>query len=135
MRRKIWLEVSVIDLVLRTKVQNTQDKMHSILSPQGKVRPSQHPLKVARTVRIRGFGGRVDMILIPHVRKEITIIEGRNLSRIVLYRVVNKILVEVVHHILVLLRVVVGQYPTFLGNVTLVANLAINLMIVPSNHL
>ena len=87
-------------------------------------------------VRVRrSFGERrADNILAPRGRKEITKTEDRNLSRIVLLKTVSKIPAEVVHHILVLLRVVVGHDPTFLGIVTLMANLVINLMIVPSNH-
>ena len=77
----------------------------------------------------------MDKILVPQERKDIFRSKDRNLSRIVLPSLVSRIPAEVVHHILVLLRVVVGQDPTFLGIVTLVANLVINRMIVRSNHL
>ena len=83
----------------------------------------------------KDFGERVNILLVLLERKVITRTRDRNLNRIVLLRTVSRILAEVVHHILVLLRVVVGHDPTFLGIVILVANLAINLMIVRSNHL
>ena len=109
MRRKIWSEVSVVDPVPKTKVQGIQDRMLSSLSPQARANPNQNPLKVVLPVRIgRSFGARVDKILVPQVRKEIIKIEEKNLSRIILLRIVSRILAEVVHHILVLLRVVMG---------------------------
>ena len=136
MQRTIWLEVSVVDPVPRTKVLDIQGKRHNILSPRERVRPSQHPLRVVLVVTDkRVIGTKVVNLLVPQVRKEIIRTEDRNLSRIVIPRIVSRIPAEVVHHILVLLRVVVGQDPTFLGIVTLVANLVINHMIVRSNHL
>ena len=110
--------------------------MLSSLSPQARANPNQNPLRLVLPVRIgRSFGARVDKILVTQERKEIFRNEDRNLSKIVLPSPVSRIPAEVVHHILVLLRVVVGQDPTFLGIVTRVANLVINRMIVRSNHL
>ena len=105
--------------------------MHNILSPQGRDRPSQHPLRVVLVItEKRVIGPKVVNLLVPQVRKEIIRTGDRNLSRIVLPKTVSRIPAEVVHLILVLLRVVVGQDPTFLGIVTLVANLVINRMII-----
>lgn len=73
--------------------------------------------------------------MVPLGSREITKIKEENHSRIVLLREVNKILAGVVHLILVLPRVVMGQLPTLWGTVTLVVNLAIDLLSVPSNHL
>ena len=64
-----------------------------------------------------------------------TIAMVRNLSRIILLRVGNKTLVEAMHLVLLLLRVVVGQVATSRETIILVASLAINILSILSNHL
>ena len=110
--------------------------MHSFLSPQGRVRPSQNPLREVITIRVRrSFGKRMDNLLVPLERRETTRTKDRSLNRINPLRVCRKILVGVVHLTLVLLRVDVEQFLAFLGTVSLVGSLAINLLSAPSNHL
>ena len=105
--------------------------MHSVLSPQGRVRPSQNPLSVVIMVRVRrSFGERMDSLLVPLERREITITKDRSLNRIDPLKVFNRILAGVVHLTLVLLRVAMEQVPTFGEPFFLVASLAINLMII-----
>ena len=58
-------------------------------------------------VRVRKiFGERMDSLLVPLERREITRTEDKSLSRIDPLRVSNRILVGVVHLTLVLLKVV-----------------------------
>ena len=110
--------------------------MHSIFSPLERARPSQNLLRVVIMVRVRrSLGKRVENLVAPLERRDITKTKDRSLNRINPLRVFNKILVGVVHLTLVLLKVVMEQVPTFWGTVTLVGSLAINLLSAPSNYL
>ena len=110
--------------------------MNSIFSPQRRARPSQNPLRVVIMVRVGiSLGERMDSLLVPLERREITRTKYNSLNRINPLRVFNRILVGVVHLTLVLLRVIVEQVLVFLGNVTLMGILAIDLLSAPSNHL
>lgn len=109
--------------------------MHSLHTPQGKVRPSQHPLRVVFDVTERmGIGPRVDRIMVLQERREITKAEDKNLSRIILLRVFSKTLVGVAHLILVLLRAVMEQVLASEETIILVSNLDINILSVLSSH-
>ena len=88
------------------------------------------------TVRVRrSFRKRIDSLLVPLERREITRTEDRSLNRIDPLRVFSRILAGVVHLTLVLLKVVMEQVLIFQGIVTLVGSLAIDLLSAPSNHL
>lgn len=54
---------SMVNQVLRTIVHRLQDRMHSLLSPLERAKPSQHPLMVVNIVKIKkGIRLRVDSI-------------------------------------------------------------------------
>ena len=88
--------------------------MHSIFSPLERARPSQNPLRVVIMVRVRrGLGERMDNLLVPVERREITRTEDKSLNMINPLRVFSRILAGVVHLTLVLLRVVMEQVLVF----------------------
>ena len=110
--------------------------MHGIFNPQGRAKPSQNPLRVVIMVRVgRSLGERMDNLLAPLERREITRTEDKSLNRIDPLRVFSKVLVGVVHLTLVLLKVVVEQVLVFLETVTLLDSLAIDLLSAPSNNI
>ena len=82
--------------------------MHNLPSPQGRSKPYHNLLSLVNVMAIiNDFGERVDNLLAPQERRDITKTKDRDLKKIIRFKVLIKILVGVVHLILVVPKVVI----------------------------